>query len=68
MTEMAQARRGGANELVGETTTISRIDGSKQPVALKKDRSMGYFFGSLAEARHNFGTCTGLTFEWDRDE
>jgi hypothetical protein len=68
MTEMAQPRRGGIGELVGETLTVSRIDGSKRPESVKRDRPMGYFLGTLTEARHNFGTCTDLTFEWDRDE
>jgi hypothetical protein len=68
LAEMAQAKRGGKDELVGETLTTSKIDGSKRPEPLRKDRPHGYFLGSLAEARHNFGTCTDLTFEWDQDE
>jgi hypothetical protein len=68
MTEVAQARRGSADELVGETLTVSRIDGSKRPETLRRERPPGYFLGTLTEARHNFGTLTGLIFEWDRNE
>lgn len=68
MTEMAQARRGGVGELVAETITVSRIDGSRRPEAIRRDRPMGYFLGNLAEARHNFEVCTGLTFKWEHQE
>jgi Family of unknown function (DUF5906)/Bifunctional DNA primase/polymerase, N-terminal len=52
MTSVAQAKRGNGDELVGETQTISKIDGSKQPKAIRRYRPHGYFMGTLVPLTH----------------
>jgi Family of unknown function (DUF5906) len=68
MNDVAESRRGGKSELVGETQTVSPIDGSKHPEALRKFRPMGYALGTLALARESFGKYTGLPFAWDHED